>query len=294
MPATIHDISINDGTDTVLIRQCASKDYTPSNTVERAFANGSITSSAFFITSGDRRERFTTTDLGGALTAINPATGLCIDSGTIISQLANRSCTGITGGSSHFQIAGSKIRAALTSLRAQQGQAATIDGEIMFMSSDGFTDPVTPSIGNALITAGFVAQYQLAKVVISSSELTQVTGVTVNFGQNWELNLHNGHTFPTAAFLLSSTPTIDITHRNDQALASLGNGGAITNATVYLQKRAVGANVTDPASSAHIALSFSTGVKDAQSIGASGTGFAEPTLRLHGHAITASLTATIP
>lgn len=294
MASTIHDLSLFDGTTTIIIRQLSSKDLAPGNTIERAFANGSINSFTFFVNTADRRERFTTNDLVNAITAISPAIGVCIDAGTIISQLANRSCNGITAGANHMQALATRMRGSLRTLRAQQDQMATVDGELIYLSSDGYIDPVAMSIGNSLIATGFTACYRLSKVIIGGTQLTGVKGVTVNFGQAWEVERFDGHVYGTQAFLMRVEPFIDITFINEQSIPTLGLFGSIANATVYFQKMAQGGTVVAPATAEHVAISFGTGIKDMQSIGASGTGLAEPTLRLHGHVLTASTTSAIP
>lgn len=295
MSATLYDIILNDGTTGYNIRQVQSSDFTPNNTIERGRTSAAVLSSKLFFISGEPRYRWSTTDVAGMLTAMSPSAGMCVSSGLATVPFAVRGCGGIAAGSSHVSLTGSKFFAVLRSMIAnQQDAAARMEGELAYLSSNGFAVPVTWNTGQALASAAFNAEHRLGPVYFNSTLIPKVTGVSVDFGVTFDLESTDGGNYPVTAFLNTVEPSFTIRFRNEASFAALGPVGAsMTNATIYLRKKLDGESYVAGGTAEHVSLSLGAGLSDVLGVSASGMEFGEFSVKLTGHQITAATNATI-
>lgn len=279
----------------VTVGQVESSTLSNNNTIVRGYASGATTAGAFYLGMAEPKVTFTTTDLDTVLDGIG-ATGLCVSSGTITVPWASQGCSGTTGTGTHTALTGANGFAVMTSVSARQGDAfAQGQVELALLSSDGLTAPMTAASNASLSASSLVAQYRLGPVYIGGSQVTQVTGVTVNFGVGYITRSYNGGTYPTNTYIERIEPTIDITLENQAVIASLGPlFSSLSNGYVYLQKLSSGGSVVSAATDEHIAISFASGITDVSQVNGSGRTPSEVTLRLHGGSLSLSTAAALP
>lgn len=127
------------------------------------------------------------------------------------------------------------------SIKASQGQVATMDLEIVGISADGTTAPIsfTDSV-NALSNVSISELYTLSKVVINGTEVPSVTDVSWDFGLDYETYAATGQVYDTYCTIKTETPRISITSKSVNWAATGGLTGlaqaASNNTIFYFQK----------------------------------------------------------
>lgn len=204
------------------------------------------------------------------------------------------------GEEAHVAIAGALGLLIPTSveLPANSG-TATMACEMHWVSEDGIAHCPEPSTGNALTSGTFVGSFALGKAFINGTRVTELQSATVNPALTVEVQRDSGMPYPVKVFITKREPTIDLVFENEaQAIAAINSSGIVSGsggASIYLRKRADASTFIADATTAHLRLSFASGLTRLESFsGQSTEGNSTFTLRLHGKALTAATAVAIP
>jgi hypothetical protein len=260
-------------------------------------ASGAPDPSDYFIGASAPMARFATTDVAGALGFLSATAGLFVSNGTITIPWNQRTNGGTFAGStSHARLNGTYALIVPVSCSASQDDPMirlTID--VHFISSDGFTAPVTISTGQSLAAQSFNAIHTFGGVYYGGSQIVESVGWTVNFGIEVEKSSADGGNFPTRVYITNRRPTIDIEFEDLDSVAAVDVlAEAMSSAAVYARKRSAGGIFVADATEQHIKFSFANGITSTESIDANGTSRARAAIRLHGEALTVSAASAIP
>ena len=293
MASVLSTVSLDGGAAT--INQILSGSQRDGATPVIEMAGGLIDPALIGIQTFEPVGQFTTSDL---LTALGLTGGTFLTHGFFAEDLSvipliSRADGGVfDDGEVHGAIQGTTGLLVPLSLEAgAKGATATLQAEMHWKSVDGTTVAVTSSTGNALATGSFIGSYACGKATLNGAQITELQSFTVNPGLTIEKQFESGLPQPTKVFIVKREPTIDLVFENQaQAIAALnavaivsGSGGA----AVFLRKRADMATYVADATTAHIKLSFASGITRFESFaGVSVTGNNSFTLRLHGKQLT--------
>lgn len=284
------------------IRQCRNTRYNPA--VEQIIGrfSGGIDPQALYISKSEPKCTFETDDLATGLgigTDTFCSAGLHTENGTITIPFAKRAIGGtFSGAGANMRLNATYALTVPTSISAQQNQNATMSVETHFYLPTGLV-PVTDSTAQDLGSQSFVGCHTLGPVYItpsggSSTQVTQVTGVTITPGITVFTDFFDGSAYPKWVSVTMREPVIEITTKNFDHLAAYGPiGGGVDACNVYLQHRAVGGTYVAAATTSHIALSSAVSLAVISDISAderTGTG----TIRLTCKALSCDTTSAIP
>lgn len=267
--------------------------------VERA--GGSIDPALIGISLFEHVTSLTTTDLltalgiSGFLTA-----GYYCEDESILPLNSRENGAIFDAGSNHVAIAGALGLLIPMSLEAPANNGtASMQLEMHWVSETGFAPCPVASTGNALTTGTFVGSFALGKAFLNGTKVETLQSFTVNPGLTVEIQRDSGSPFPYKIFITKREPTIDLVFENEAQALSVINASAIVSgsggAVVYLRKRADAATFVADATTAHLRLSFASGLTRFESFsGQSVEGNSTFTLRLHGKALTSSTAVAIP
>jgi len=240
----------------------------------------------------------TTIDLG-TVVALNTNTfcsaGLYITGGTITVPYKSRSTGGtFASGSNHSALSGSDALVIPTSFEASQdGDAATCQFELHWISSDGVTAEAVGTTGNALGSQSFGTAFALGPAFINGTEIAGVQSVRVTPGITLVKTSDKGLVWPTHISIQTIMPTIEITTNDiDAVVATAGVFTAMTSANVYFRKR-VDASIYS-ATTDNVRFTFAAGLTDTNTIEVSDNNNGTSTITLHGKTMTASAAVAIP
>lgn len=263
-------------------------------------ASGAIDPSELYGAQAAPNAPFETSDLAGLLGGVSVTSGLSISAGTITLPFQKRANQAEFQGSlSHPAIDATDGLVIIESISSRQGEGGgglvTARGQVIFISTDGATDPVSGSTGNSLASQSFSAQFDHGPAVVNSSEVAECVGWTANTGISVRLKFYQGLPYPTAVFITRRRPTIDVTFEDlDDAMGFLGSFTALTGFDVYGRKYSDGASHVAEGTAQHLKVSFADGIIDANVIQASGDSEGQATVRGHGLTLTASTASAIP
>lgn len=293
MTAVVYDAILGAGNT---IKQVASADYSPNNTIQAGRASGAVAPSAHFLTDSKPTVRIQSSDLAGVLGIVSPVAGLDVEADVIdIPHRTRAAGSSYAGTLAHSILRGTDALVVPTSVRAAQGDVASMIDLMVHWESDGFTDPVAQVLNQTLAAQDFQAMFGLGPGVLNGTTVGGVIGHTVNFGLTVEPEQTNGAIFPTTHFITETNPTIDLQFRTVAQLnAFTAIAAAMTSLVVYHRKRAPGSKYVANATAEHISFSFADGIQSLQNVTGQGNQPAIPTLRCHGELLTVSTTATIP
>ena len=293
MPMTLFDATVG----ALTIKQCQSADFSPGNRVEAARASAGVAPSAHYLTLSEPRARWSSQDIETVLAAVDELAGLTVANGTItIPWRVRSSGASFVSGSTNISLGGSTCYGTLipVTLTVNQDQMATVDLELMFRSSDGFTAPLAYTASVSLSDPSFTDTFRLGPTALDGTDITSVVGYTVNFGIGSELQRTDGAVYPNDIYLPTSDPYVDVRFR-DQAL--LNTHGPIfssgTSAVFSLIKNAPGGTITALTSEEHITITLDNGIKSVENVSGQGTGIVEPTLRLWCQSLTVATGAAL-
>lgn len=291
---TVYDAVLGSGN---ALKQVESSSFQANITPIAGTASGAPDPSDYFIGPGMPVARFTTTDIAGALGFLSATAGLFVNNGTITIPWNQRTNGGTFAGSTaHARINGTYALIVPVSISASQDDPAIrLTIEVHFLSSDGFTAPVTISTAQSLASQAFNVIHTFGGVYYAGSQITESVGWSVNFGIEVEKSSHDGGNFPIRAYIVNRRPTIDIEFEDLDAVATTDIlAEAMTAGAVYGRKRTAGGIFVADATTAHLKFSFADGITATESIEANGTGRAKAAIRLYGEALTASAASAIP
>ena len=106
MSATLYDAVFSGAGGS--LKQCTSAEFSAGNEIFAARQSGAIDPSALYLTSGEPRARWTSLDLGGALSLISATAGLYETTGIVLPYRRRSAGSTYEGSSSHVKLTGTK------------------------------------------------------------------------------------------------------------------------------------------------------------------------------------------
>jgi hypothetical protein len=135
-------------------------------------------------------------------------------------------------GSTHSKLAGSLGIAVPRTLRLSQTQFATLDMELMWVSSDGATAPIAFTQSVALPTLTMASEkYVLGPIYLNDALTEGIDSVEIDFGMRAKSIFHNGFVYPTACAVDRVQPAVRIQTMDPGVIATLTTGGFGTSAS---------------------------------------------------------------
>lgn len=298
MSATVYDAILGGLT----LRQVMRTAYSPNGNILAGRQSGALDPSQFYGGPAEPVASFDSADVAGVLAGLSVTAGLAVAAGTITIPFNERSNGGtFAAGSSHETISGANGLIVPNSFSANQDDpAAMATLECHFRSTDGLTNPVSVNANQALAAQAFNAQFAMGPVGIelgsegSSSQLTGVSGVTINPGLTVIKEKYDGAIFPTRLFISQRDPSIDLTFVDLAGLVRFRSiYQALVSIVVYFRKRTDGGTFVADNVTEHIGFSFGTGITQVQQVGANGNATGSHTVRIYGKTLTASAATAI-
>lgn len=280
------------------VRQCTNVSHRTGQEHRKAMVSGGAVISQI---SGKKAEEVTSVtsyDIG-VLAALGTNTfcsdGTYLTGSTITVPWKSRAAGGtFASGSAHCALAGSTALVIPTSFEASQdGDGASCNFEIHWVSADGITVGATGSTGNALGSQAFSAEFALGPAYINGTEIVGVQSIKVTPGITLVKVSDKGLVWPTHISIQSVMPTIEIvTNDIDAVAATINVFTAMTSANVYFRKRADSGIYS--ASSDNVRFTFAAGLSDTNAVEVSDTGNGSSTITLHGKTLTSSSAVALP
>lgn len=224
------------------------------------------------------------------------SSGAFVSAGTITVPLKVRANGGtFASGSVNKSITGANGFLVPTSIECtQDGDNATCQADLHWLSADGVTKGADDASGLALGAQSFNADFALGPVYINATLIVGVQSVRITPGLEIEKPpLGSGAVWPTMAMIKSIVPTIEITVNDFDAVANtIGDFIAMTSANCYLRKR-VDSGIYS-ASTDNIRFTFAAGLTDTNSVTVANMDDGSATITLHGKTLTTSTAVAIP
>lgn len=214
----------------------------------------------------------------GVLSSVSPTAGLAVTSaGTVRFQKRVDGGTFATS-TAHVTVSSSKGFLYPTRLTAQQDDAAGARLELLYkpLSSSGLAVPLTVNTSVNFDSAeppAFVNQYFLGPLYIGGSEVTGLTGVTIDFGINYQPIRAGGDVFAQEGSIIARNPSITVTLLKTAQLATQGLFGTAytsTGVACYFVQGVHGSTRTAYASTAHVKIASVTGDMTADDVSVAG------------------------
>ncbi len=211
--------------------------------------------------------------------------GLDCTSGAVL-QYQKRQAQGLYAGSGHKLWTSGAGFLYPTRLAADQDSTSGAVLDMMYCALSvedtlpaGEEPPWTPSTGSLTGTPAFVAAYFLACSYVGGTEVSNLVGMSIDFGLSVQHKRWCGKPFATECFVIAQGPTLNLRF---EALPTALHGAALSGAgiEVYLQKGLASNTRTDPATSAHIKISCATGAQHTDEVSVRGNGDGTTTLSI--------------
>ncbi len=167
---------------------------------------------------------------------------------------------GFAGATSHVSLTAAKCLILPRTLRATQGEIATLDCEVYIISSDGLAAALTYAASVSLPTIALTDQaWTLGPASINGSVLTGLSSMEITFGLTAKTIFADGQELPAFCCIESQVSQIRVTTYDVTALNSFLAGSAVNSASrVFLRAKAnEGGNVID-ATASHIKFEITT------------------------------------
>lgn len=209
----------------------------------------------------DIRAAITTQDVG----AVAASPMFNVSAGTItIPAIKRADMATFSSGSDHYALSGTKGMVVANSFSASDTGAATAEVEVIFLSTDGATAPVSESSAASLAAEAFAGLYSLGPVSINSTLVDCARSMNISTGVRIEPEFCNGNNYAITAFNKPPiTPSISIEGPGlGQFLGAIGGWTTGTALVGYLRKRTTAGFVADNVAE-HIKFSFADGILDA-------------------------------
>lgn len=281
------------------IRQITAVDHKTNQTHRKAMTSGGNVVSQISGKDAGEVTSITSGDLAGLL-ALNTgafiSAGATVSAGTVTVALKSRANAGsFASGSNHVAITGANAFLVPTTIEAtQDGDFATCQSDLHWISSDGFTKAADDATGQALGAQTFNAEFALGPCYINGSLIEGVQGFRVIPGiEITKPPLGSGAVWPYYAMIKTMMPTMELTVNDFAAIDNtIGDFTAMTSANCYLRKRVDGGIYS--ASTDNIRFTFAAGLTDTNSVTVSNNDDGSATITLHGKVLTTSTAVAIP
>lgn len=278
------------------VRQVRSVRMSINNRVRVGRLSGAIDPNSFFLQDQSKRAIIESFDVAGIVAGLTSLqAGLAISAGTITLPFnVRQNGAGFTSGSAHDTISGTDALVVPRFFSASQSDPAVAQLEVIFISSDGDTDPAAINHGQALAAQAFGAEYRLGPVEIGGTAIGEVERVTINPGLEVVTRMHDGFAYPTKVFIVRRNPFIDVTFRTLASLTLFADGFDGTAVfEAYFRKNTAGGTYVSPASTEHIKWSFAAGCREAPEISVDDAN-GQATARLWGASLAYSAASALP
>lgn len=190
---------------------------------------------------------FSCTDLATVLAAVDPDSGLAINSGGSAYDLLTLYFTKATnlgtraGSGAHISVVANLALIVPRSLTLQQGQTAVLQSDI-YVIYDGSNNPFVYSQAASLPHVPSIDEaFTLGPVVANGAEIDGVQRVTIDFGNEVSRAYGGGDVFPTHVHIMTHGPTIEIATKDVGTLDDFGLTGTAINSSdiiIYAKKYA--------------------------------------------------------
>lgn len=279
------------------VRQVRSCRLAIRNRIRAARLSGQIDPNSFFLQDKTVRatiESFDIAGIVGGLTSLQA--GLAVAAGSIVLPWNARSNGGgFAGAGANDSITGTDALILPRSFSASRTSPAVASVEVIFISSDGDTDPIAINQSQNLGSQAFNAEYRLGPVEIGGTGLAEVERVSVMPGITEMVELFDGYAYPTKVYIVRRNPYIDVTFKSLASLANFADGFDGTAAfDAYFRLNAAGGTYASPAATSHIKWSFSAGCREVQDISGSEEAHGQATARLWGTSLSYSAASALP
>lgn len=286
---------------TLNLRQVVDAAYETNPSVVTAYESAGLDPQQLYGGAFDPRFSFGSVDIATICGAsgIDPQAGHSVTTGmTVPFRLAADQGAYATG-ASHFAKSCTNGLVVVDSIDVdQQGNVCTARLMAHCRSTNGL-DPVTPATGQSLAAQAFIAQFGMGKVLITPTGAGAVevdaVGFSVSPGIQMLKAYKEGLPAPVRVNIRRRTPTIDVRFRSVADLVSFtASYKGFTAVSAYARRWKDAESFELDPSLVHAKFSFAGGISAVQTLRGSGTDDAEVTLRLHGKALTWSVTNAIP
>lgn len=256
-------------------------------------ASGMLDPAEYYGGPCDPRATFSTTDIGGVISAVNAQTGLAVAAGTISIPFQKRSNQATFAGSSaHDKITAANGLVIPVSASVSQDGNATFDLETIIRSTNG-TNPITISSGQSLSSQAFNALWTLGPVSVNGTAIEEVVSARINYGITVEVKRFGGLNFPQRVYITMRRPSIDLTFHDFAELQGFAAAHTVmTGAIVFFRKRSGASFVADD-TTGHAKFSFTDGLIGMQPLEAANAQDGTATVRLYGETLSHTLASIV-
>ncbi len=191
--------------------------------------------------------------------------------------------------------------AIITGARAEQNGILWADIDIVFLSADGMTHPLSASDNNALpAVSAEPALRSIGPVSVNGTSYFGVVGAGIDLGNKLETFTGDGHLYPTVAAFVGGDPVISIdTADPATTISGIGSVGAAASSNIVAYFRDYSTS-THLSAATGISMTIASGRVMPEDFGASSLGVARGSIRAVGlstsstHPVVVATGATLP
>jgi hypothetical protein len=266
------------------LRQCTAASYTANGEPIEGAVSGNLDVSEYFGGPLDLRSTFESEDIAGVAGVSNIGTaGLAVSGGTITVGFQKRADMGtFAGAGNHFTLSATYGLLIPTRFTLPNVGTASASLDLIYVSSNGTSAPVTVNAGATLGSQAFSALHTLGPVAVNGTAFTQVMSATVTPGLLVTTKFYEGYNYLTPAGIKIERrrPMIEFQTDNLALLNALGAGWGLGSSIVVYARKRSGAGFVADATAQHVSFSGADGiVKVYENISAGGSGDATRTVR---------------
>lgn len=283
MPHALYDSVLG----ALTLRQVTAASFSNSGApIEGVFSN-SLDVAQYFGGPADLRASYETEDIASVAAVANIGTaGLEVAAGTISMPWAQREPQStFTSGNAHFSLTGTDGFVIPTRFNVPSVGDASCGLEVIFVSSDGDTVPVSITTGVTLAGQSFTGLYGLGPVAINGTTLAQVTGFTVTPGLSVETKMY-GKNYVVQTHIVMRRPMIEVTTEDLDTLNALGPAWGVGTSIVAYARARSGTSFAADVTASHVKFSGTDGIIKPVEMGASGAGDGSRTIRFYLEGLT--------
>jgi len=289
----LHDVIFGSG---VAIKQCQSVDHSNNISLLIGRDSGDVDPAFTGVMEAEPSTSISSYDVAGVV-GIFGVVGASVSSGTVTLPFSRRAAgSTFAGTTSHFTVTGANAFGYPTSYTASQGQDASANVDIMFLSTNGLAAPLSSATGATLSANAYNVAYSLGPATIDGTQVNEITSITVNPGLTVETRKYDGSVYPTVCVITQRNPTIELTVAKFDEIDTYGPM-FVTNdsidAVAYFRKCVDGSTRVADATAEHIAFTLSDGITTVERFGAQDTSDGSATIRITGKSLTVSATSAI-
>lgn len=227
-----------------------------------------------FVATMSRRTtiEFATRAVAKALAVVG-ARGAAISSNITLFFQKNADSGERSSGSAHLKVVLTSGLIIPQTLRASQDGEAEISYQIIPVSSDGTTDPLTFTDSQALAgTPNSGEKFTVGPVTLNGTDI-EAQSIEINFGISVETRSHSGFHLPIQANIKTVAPTLTVATKDLSKISTFGLSGTAQSATdtlVYLRKIDENGIRVANATAEHVKISIDDGQMHTDSLGSDG------------------------